>query len=103
MLQAINSSTSNNSKKIPFGYSCRLNTPKNTARQALNDFYRILSPKNIDRKAVKAFSHRDYLDVFVNEKVSETPSEQLSIEDSGQILDFCNKTIMPLINMPLKS
>lgn len=115
MLQAINSSTNNTSKKIPFGYSCRLNIPKANRNEVFNYLEGVLDSKNIPLKLVKAqhlssdknavviVKHPDSLDVFVKEEVTKNPANSLDVEDSGVLYNFINEKIIQGFNISLKS
>lgn len=109
MLQAINSSTNNNSKKIPFGYSYRLNIPNKHTTEALNYLEGFLELKNIpqtrfvrsqpplgEQNAVIIVEHKNFLDVFVKEKVSRTPENAIDVNDSGVLYRFANEKILPI-------
>lgn len=106
MIQTINSSTNNASKKIPFGYSCRLNIPKAHRNEAFNYLEGLLDFKNIPLKSVKAqhlsndknavviVKHPDSLDVFVREEVTKNPTNTLDVKDSGILYKFANEKII---------
>lgn len=115
MIQAINSSQSNTSKKIPFGYSCRLNISKVDRNEVFNYLEAVLDSKNIPLKLVKAqhlssdknavviVKHPDSLDVFVKEEVTKKPANTLDLEDSGVLYNFINEKIIQGFNISPKS
>lgn len=116
MLQPISSPINNlNTKKVPFGYSCRLNIPKSDIKWSLNYLEGILESKNIPQKLVRAqhlssdknavviVKHPDSLDVFVKEEVTKKPTDTLDVKDSGVLYNFANEKILLIFNKPLKS
>lgn len=115
MIQAINSSPSSTSKKVPFGYSCRLNIPKFDIKWSLNYLEGILEYKNIPLKSVKAqhlssdknavviVKHPDSLDVFVKEEVTKNPTNTIDVPDSGVLYKFANEKIIQEFNIFPKS
>lgn len=116
MIQAINSSQSNTSKKIPFGYSCRLNIPKANRNEVFNYLEGVLDSKNIPIKLVKAqhlssdknavviVKHPDSLDVFVKEEVvTKNPTNTIDVQDSRILYNFINEKIIQGFNISPKS